>query len=222
MTGVRKKKEKKQARKLRKQGLSYSEIQERVNVSKNSISLWCRDIKLNKSQKERLKENIRKGSEKGRKITARKKKIRKKKRIKKSKDKGKKKVGAVNKRDRFVAGLMLYEGEGSKTDGRVELANTSPKVIKFMIEWFQEFFDKKPKDFKVSLYIHDNLDINKALEFWSDLTKIPKENFRDPYIVKNNEDSLKRNRHEYGVARIEFSDIDVHRQIIGSISKILS
>lgn len=62
-----KNKERISARALRQEGLSYREIQEKIKVSKSSISRWCKDIKLNSKQNNRLKDKKRKGAAKGRK-----------------------------------------------------------------------------------------------------------------------------------------------------------
>lgn len=58
--------EKANARTLRRQGLSYREILQKVNVAKSSISLWCRDIQLTPRQRQLLEEKKRSGLEKGR------------------------------------------------------------------------------------------------------------------------------------------------------------
>ncbi len=42
--------EKQKAIELRKQGLSYSEIRKKVDVSKSTLSIWCRDINLSNEQ----------------------------------------------------------------------------------------------------------------------------------------------------------------------------
>ncbi len=42
------------AESLRREGLSYSEIQEKVLVSKSTLSGWCRNIPLTKEQIKRL------------------------------------------------------------------------------------------------------------------------------------------------------------------------
>ena len=47
-------KEKNQALKLRKQGLSYNEIREKIPVSKDTLSRWCRDIVLSPGHMEKL------------------------------------------------------------------------------------------------------------------------------------------------------------------------
>jgi orotate phosphoribosyltransferase-like protein len=45
------------AQELRRKGNSYKEIIEEINVSKDTISRWCKDIKLTSSQKIRLIKN---------------------------------------------------------------------------------------------------------------------------------------------------------------------
>lgn len=59
-------KEQKKAKGLRQKGFSYNEIAKRLNVAKSSISLWCRDIKLSKKQRDRLKKIKLKGAARGR------------------------------------------------------------------------------------------------------------------------------------------------------------
>lgn len=45
---------KRRAIKLRKQGLSYSEIRKKVRVSKSTLSRWCRDVAITEEQALRL------------------------------------------------------------------------------------------------------------------------------------------------------------------------
>lgn len=54
------------ARNLRRQGLSYSEIANRLNVAKSSVSVWCRDIQLSKKQIARLERIRLKAAARGR------------------------------------------------------------------------------------------------------------------------------------------------------------
>ena len=216
-----KQKARKKARKMREKGLSMVKIANKLNVSKSSVYRWCNDIKLTEKQKKKLEESKLKAMKRARKRAADKKAKLKEKRIQKNKKEGVERVGKLSKRDRYVAGLMLYSGEGAKTDGRVEIANTDPKIIKFMLDWFEEFYNKKPDDFRAELYIHDNLEVNKAIDFWQKYTKIPSVNFLDPYIVENNPDRLRDKTHKNGVLKIGLHDCSLHRQIMGSIQAVL-
>src|SRR3989338_8691105 len=50
---------------LRRHGLSYREILQRVPVSKSSVSLWCRPVVLNAAQAEALQQRKRKAGQQG-------------------------------------------------------------------------------------------------------------------------------------------------------------
>ena len=57
-----------QAQKLRKSGKSIKTIAEMTGVSKGTISIWCRDIELTQTQKDRLRARQIKAGNKGRMI----------------------------------------------------------------------------------------------------------------------------------------------------------
>ncbi|MCK4454260.1 hypothetical protein KAU51_02840 [Candidatus Parcubacteria bacterium] len=208
------------ARELRKKGLSVKEIQRKLKVSLSSVSLWVRDVELTKKQLEKLYLNKKTGQLKGS-IIAAMNKIRKRKEItEKLIKEGKKEMGNLSKRDRFITGIAMYFAEGSKTDGDVEFSNSDPRAIKFMADWFREFCKIPEEKFRCSLYIHDNLDEGKAKKFWSKITKIPLTQFRKSYIVKNNPYRLRKVKHIYGVLRVGADDVNLHRKVMGWIEGI--
>jgi len=209
------------AQALRKQGLSVKEIQKRLKVSRSSVSLWVRDIRLTKKQLEKLYLNKRTGALKGS-IVAAMNKIRIREELtKKLIEKGEKEVGKIFQRDKFITGIALYFAEGEKSSEHISFSNSDPRAIEFMVGWFRKFCKVPEEKFRCSLYIHDNLNENTAKKFWSKLTKIPLSQFRKSYIVKNNPHRLRKVKHPYGVLRIGVSNVNLHRKIIGWISGIL-
>ena len=210
------------AQELRKRGLSVKEIQKRLRVSRSSVSLWVRDVKLTKKQLEKLYLNKRTGSLKGSIIAAMNKiKVREELTQKIIKE-GRKEVGTFSKRDRFITGIAMYYGEGSKTDGAVSFTNSDPGAIKFMVNWLREFCKVSEEKLRGSLYIHDNLDKIKAEKYWSKLTEIPLKQFTKAYIVPNNPHRLRKVKHLYGVFRITISNTNLHRKIMGWISGVIN
>lgn len=216
-------KEKKIALKLRKQGLSYSQIRKKVNVSKDTLSRWCRDVVLSSRQMENLAKRKLSGSEKGRIKGA---KTNQRKRIKQEQEllkKGLSEVGTMSKRDRFVAGIGLYMADGSKAGSAVEFTNSNPQMIQFMTKWFQEFCHADIVRLRGSLWIHDNLDVDKAKTFWSRLTGISQDHFHKTYVAKNKIDSkkIRKIRHKYGIFKIRFFSVEKLRLVKGWISGVL-
>lgn len=208
------------ARNLRKKGLSLKEIQRRLKVSRSSVSLWVRGIKLTEKQLKKLYLNKTRGALKGSIIAARNKIKKREELTRRLIKEGMKEIGSLSKHDRFIAGIAMYYGEGSKTDGEVSFTNSDPRAIKFMVDWLRKFCKVSERRLRGNLYIHDNLDRMKAERYWSKITKIPLKQFTKTYLVKNNPNRLRKVRHIYGVFRVRVSDANLHRKIMGWIKGI--
>lgn len=127
------------ARQLRAQGWSYKQILKRIPVSKSTLSLWCRDVALTTRQVEKLLGRRLNGAARGRVMGAKKQQ---QTRIEKTRNLlrlGKAEVGRLSRRERFIAGISLYAGEGDKGDKSVGFSNSSPQIIAFMMKWFRDF-----------------------------------------------------------------------------------
>lgn len=61
-----------------------------------------------------------------------------------------------------------------------------------------------------------HLDLEAAVRHWSELTGIQAGQFQKPYRAVVDE-TLRHNRHEYGCARIVYSDTSVHRRVMAKI-----
>lgn len=208
------------AQKLRKKGLSVGRIQKQLGVSRSSVSLWVRNVKLTDRQIKKLYSNKRSGALKGSFIAARNKIKARELLTQGIMEAARKDIKALSRRDRFMAGVVMYFAEGDKGGKNASFSNSDPRAIKFMVGWFREECRVPEGKFRCYLYIHDNLNEIKAKCFWSNLTSIPLSQFRKSYIVKNNPKRLRKVRHEYGVLRISVSDVNLCRKIMGWISGI--
>lgn len=213
-------KEKSRAQDLRKRGLSYKEILKHIKVSKSTISLWCRDIKLTKKQLLRLYKKKTKAGLRGCIIGAKRKQEKRIIITNQLLKEGIREVGGLSKRDFFIAGTALYAAEGDKRDGGVAFSNSDPKMVEFMMRWFRTFCQPSEDKFRALLYIHENLNEDKARRYWSKLTKIPLKQFYKSYIPKNRKNRLHKNIHERGVIKVRFSDTSIHRKLKGWIGGI--
>lgn len=208
------------ARILRKKGFSVDNIQKKLKVSRSSVSFWIRGIKLTKKQLNKLYLNKKTGGLKGS-IIAAMNKIRKREQLtEKLMREAKTDIGRLSKRERFIAGIALYFAEGNKADKAVVISNSDPRAMRFMAYWFRKYCNVREEKFRCSLYLHDNLDENRAKKFWSSLIRIPISQFTKTYMVKNNTKRFRKTKHEYGVLRITISNVNLHRKIMGWISGV--
>lgn len=198
--------------------MSIKEIQKRLNVSLSSASIWVRDVKLTEKQLNNLYLNKKTGNLKGSIIAAMNKVKAREEATKRLMEEGKNEMGSLSERDRFIAGVAMYFAEGSKGDKNVSFSNSDPLAIKFMADWLRHYCDVPEKKFRINLYIHDNLSENGAKKFWSELIKIPLDQFGKSYIVKNNPSRFRKTKHIYGILRITASNVILHRKIMGWIA----
>jgi len=211
-----------QAQKLRKKGYSYSQIQKQLKVPKSTLSGWCRDIALTEKQALKLFNNKLKGAAKGRIIGAKRQQQKRIKETKKLLNQGIKDIGKLTKKEQFIAGICLYAAEGTKTDKQCSFSNSDPKLIKFMSDWFRNFCSVSENKLRGAIWIHDNLNVKNAIEYWSKLTGIPSSQFYKTYIAKNKTGSkkIRKNIHQYGVFSVKFSDAKIHRRLMGWITGV--
>ena len=202
---------------LRKQGASYQEILQEVQVSKDTISRWCRDVILTPKQLERLQTQKKLGGQRGGEVGAQRKRANRIDQTNLLKELAAKELGNLTNRDRFIAGVSLYLGDGLKSDREVGFANSNPQLVRFMVGWLREYCEIKEEKLRGQLWIHDTCDETKAKQFWSKLTGIPTDKFLKSYIAINKKDSLKvrKQLHEYGIFTVRVFSAEIQRKILG-------
>lgn len=205
--------EKLKAIELRKQGNSYHEILRQIHVSKSTLSLWLRDVELTAAQKQDLYIT--------RPQLARYKtsKRRQQERIDltnliiiESKEEAKK----LAHDSFFVAGVMLYWAEGSKseTTERTQFCNSDPKMIRIMMQWFRKYCNIEEKKFTVTIHAH-SLHCRKEIEiYWSDITGIPLTQFYKTQI-KPTSLGHRKNKLYNGTCAVRIYNKNVFRKIKG-------
>lgn len=189
-----KRQEKNLAIKLRKEGKSYSQIQEVVSVGKGTLSDWLKDYPLSKERLVELRDKSSKRIESYRNTC----KKRREKILEKAYNKAKLDIGKLSKRDLFIAGLFMYWGEGTKTFNTVtSVSNTDPAVLKLFIKWLNNLgIDKK--DLRVKIHLYSDMNINDEINFWSKELSIPLSQFRKPYIKKSSAENINYTRGNFG------------------------
>lgn len=216
----------KKAVELRKKGWSYTEIQKEVSVSKSTLSLWLRDIKLSEDQKARLKEKSIANQRLGAKAN-RKKRISKTIKLKK---KARREVGRITEKELFYLGTVLYWAEGSKQkehnpSERVSFSNSDPFMVRIFLRWLFEVIGLQREKIDFSIYSHENIrDREKEIiNYWSRITGFDEVKFDKIYYKKSKKKNYrkKQGKNYYGLLRITVKrSTDLNRKIAGWIEGI--
>jgi len=207
-----------EALKLRKQEFSYSQIKQKIGVSKSTLSYWLKDYPLTKERIAELRDHNEQRIEKYRETMKKKHDAR----LNKVYELEKKNILPLNSRDIFILGLGLYWGEGAKRyNSTLSVSNTDPAIIKFFILWLNKTLSVPKEKLKVHLQLYSDMDIKKEIEFWSKTTGISEKQFIKPYIK---ESSLKAINHKggfgHGTCNVKIGNVALYEKILMAIKTI--
>ena len=180
------KEDKQKAIAMRKKGMSYSQIKEKIEVSKSTLSGWLYDMPLSEKRIRELQADNPIRIERYRNTMREKREAKNKIAYQNIA----KRIGKISDREFLIAGLFLYWAEGSKTKNfAVALTNTNPKMLILFIRWLK-FFNVSKSKLKVHLHLYSDMNIKKQIRFLSKTLDIPISQFRKPYIKKTKLSSI--------------------------------
>lgn len=106
-----------------------------------------------------------------------------------------------------VIGTMLYWGEGYKADKTcmVDFANSDAGMIVLFLKFLRKVCGVNENKLRVYSYFYSNQDIDKNINYWSELTKINRSQFTKPYIRKDFRED-KKDKMPYGLIHIRYGD----------------
>ncbi len=216
MGSIMKLKEKKLARRLRKLGYSINEICKKAGLAKGSVSLWVRDVNLTSEQKRNLSEKgIKKEVIERRRNT---RLTRENARRQIIIDRAKSEINNLSKKELKLLGVALYWAEGSKSKrGMVQFSNSDPRLIQFMMRFFKKVCAVPESKFRGHISLHPHLNTRKAKKYWSDISRIPLDQFyktskQQSKVSKGKKDSL-----PFGTFNIKICNTELFLKIKGWI-----
>ena len=199
------------ARELRADGWTMPEIAEELGVARSSVSVWVRDVPYVPRRQRSASVPRRPNALQRRKAEE----------IERLLAEGRERIGELSEREFLIAGVMLYAGEGDKTDGRVGLANTDPRMIAFFVAWLRHFFVIDERRLRLRLYLHAGLDLDAAETFWVSLTRIPRQQFHNAYRAVP-DPSIRTTKHPMGCPKLYYSCARTHRAVMGLVTSLLT
>ncbi len=188
--------EKKLAIELRKQGKSYKEIISLVPVSKWTLSRWLQKVELTEEQIKRLSDKSRTqgiiSGYKSREIWDNKRQT--------LKDLYRPPID----NPKFMIGLGLYWGEGTKFDASTTSMGSSDWVmLKTFINWINDFFSDDFSHFTVKLGHYYPERDDEIKRFWSNELEIDLSHFiKSSFSIPKSSQRKKGNILPYGTAQV--------------------
>ncbi len=206
-----------QAVKLRRQGKSYSQIKEKLQVSKSTLSYWLRKYPLSKEQLDKLVYRNEERIEKYRETM----RLKKEKRLMKVYHEAKKRLLPLSERELLLFGLSLYWGEGLKaSSSQISFSNSDPKMARFYLYWLTDIIGISKEKIKVRLHLYKDMDIEKEVKYWARNLKLPRLQFNKPYIKKTTLKSVAYKGFGHGTCEITYGSVKLKEKIMMEIKSI--
>ncbi len=179
---------------MRRQGWTYGEIMAVLPVVKGTLAGWCKDIRLTEDQIEAIKARV--PSQKGVPKDTNWKRREELQRIRElAYSQARELMG-----DAFwMAGTVLYWGEGDKATRRLSLVNSDPRALNLFVEWTLKYHDPFAR-FVLALHLHHGNDEHAAQEWWRHQLRMPEAEFHKAF-VKPAGTGHRKNHLVYGVCR---------------------
>ena len=182
-------------RALRRLGWTYGEIRALVPVPQGTLAGWCRGITLSAEQVSAIRRRSapRRGqprdTQRGRRAE-----------VARIREQARGSARAHLHDPLFVAGTVLYWGEGAKTKPRLALANADVRTIRLFVRWVERFHDPDAR-FVFALHLHEGNDEAAAMRWWSDMVGHRPMEFTKTF-VKPAGTGHRKNRLPHGVCRV--------------------
>jgi transposase len=189
-----KKEERLQAYTFRRRGFSYREIADMLNVSVSTVSLWLKDKKW--SDEVTLRNRKRAGKENSKRLLL----------LNKARSNQHKKLYKEVERSAeteykhyrhhplFIAGLMLYVGEGDTRDQQlIRIATTKFEIHAIFIRFSEEFLGVSREKVRFWLLLYPSHDPLTVSQKWAEALDIPLLHFHKYQVIAG--ESKKRTLH---------------------------
>lgn len=196
-------KDKKEAVELRKLGKSYSEIKKELGVPKSTLSEWFSNLDWSQEIAEKRAEKaIKENTIRIKKLN----KVRGKKLDKlyaQARKEAEEDFKKLKLHPLFVAGVMLYWGEGDKSEnGPVRISNTDPGMIKAFYHFLKHVCGIKDSDISAYVLLYPELKEKECKEYWIKNTDLSVDHFTKSVVIEGRHETR---RLDYGVCNLHTS-----------------
>lgn len=206
---------KQKARQLRREGKSLREIAEEVGASKASVSVWVRDVVLSDEHRDALdrrRPNVRAAAEWQRRRAAA--------RRSSSRARGRQRGEDAQTSDwLYVAGLMLYWGEGSKSNNSLVLTNSDPDLVRLWMRFLREALRLSDDRIRLRVYIYEDHDPADAERHWLEVLELTHEQLSKT-VVKTSWSGKTQRRLPHGTAAVSVHSTDLVEEVLGALEAL--
>ena len=194
---------------LRRKGKSYNNIHERLGISKSTISNWLSKIIWSVAIRDNLTKKVRSKNYKHIKFMSSRIALEAEKRHEKYRIEARDEYRSLKVIPLFITGLALYWGEGDKRNrSRVGLINSDPEMIVVIINFYRKVLKIPNEKIRAALFLYPDIELERALTYWSDILELPRENFIKTQILQGRSRRTRR-KVSYGMCNLYLTSTEL-------------
>ena len=209
---------KREVQKLRKNGKTFMEIKNdlNINISKSTLSCWCKGIVLPSSYYKKVELLNINNREKGRKLAVVANRNKRKEYLEEIEGRVKYLSNKLENKDTAkIALTMLYLGEGAKTKrGYLMFGNSNPSIISLFLKLLRYCYNIDESKFRCTFQGRADQNIKQLEEFWSKITKIPLSQFYKANIDPRTIGKPSKKIDYKGVCRIDYFSGEIFLELM--------
>jgi transposase-like protein len=198
---------------MRKEGLSVPKIAQALQVSRNTVFRWVRNVPLSHEQILLLRQNSESGRVSGlAQIRAARFVIEQQRNVEAKSEIESLRSSFDNSSWWQLVAALLFWCEGSKQLSQgIHFANSDPALVKTFLSALRRGFRVDESKFHILVHLHEYHNEQLVQKFWSDISGIPLQQFYIPYLKSH---SKKQKRAGYkGCASIRHADASLARAL---------
>ncbi len=197
---------------LRKKGKSYNKISKELDIPKSTLSDWFSDTIWSQGIKRMLTRKANYIAKKRLRLINKGRRKMWEEWREKARQEARKDFPQLKKNPLFIAGLMLYWGEGDSRieNSQVRLSNTNPDLIRLFSLFLQQICRVPMQKIKVALILYPDLEERVCVPFWSAKSQIPKNQFSKTQFIKGKHPTKKLN---YGICMVHLTSRQLKEKI---------
>lgn len=198
---------------LRRAGMSYKQIRHELGIPTSTLASWFKNEEWSIEIRNRLGREQSFSFPKKLQAMVKANKERWAKIHQSYRDTAEKEFESLKDNPLFIAGLMLYWGEGDKglKGSQIKLANTDPIMIRIFYSFLKDIIAIPPEKICIWLLLYPDLLDNVQKNFWSKATGVPLSQFKNSIYIQGRHPTK---RLSYGVCNIYVSSREFKEKIM--------
>lgn len=205
-----------EARMLRANGCSITDIAARLGIAKSTASVWVRDVTLTEEQQTELLNHSLQNLSQSRGTAANKAKHFE---LRKSYQQQGREHARQNSNQLHMMGCMLYWAEGAKTRNCLNFVNSDSHMMKFYMRFLREGLGIANDQIIIHIICHtkDPNEVNRIERYWLDCLQLPDSSLRKTTFKKGSD--KRHNVLVNGVCSIRIYSTQLVQQVFGAIQE---